>query len=93
MSSLTYFLANDTVGNLNTIIKPIVHLLMFYFFNNPRPSILESYAILLALIYCVIGIAYTFAICFQPGSTQLVCATETLFICKDALLLSNNHGK
>lgn len=45
---------------------------MFYFFNNPRSSILDNYVILVALVYCVTGIGYTFAIFFQPGTAQLV---------------------
>nr|XP_034591988.1 ABC transporter G family member 28-like [Setaria viridis]TKW21656.1 hypothetical protein SEVIR_4G134100v2 [Setaria viridis] len=71
MSSLAYFLSKDTIDHFNTIIKPIVYLSMFYFFNNPRSSIWENYVVLLALVYCVTGIGYTFAIFFQPGSAQL----------------------
>ncbi|XP_020274336.1 ABC transporter G family member 28-like isoform X2 [Asparagus officinalis] len=71
MSSLAYFLARDTIDHFNTIIKPIVFLSMFYFFNNPRSSFWDNYIILIALVYCVTGIGYTFAICFQPGSAQL----------------------
>lgn len=72
MSSLAYFLSKDTIDHFNTIVKPIVYLSMFYFFNNPRSSIWENYVVLLALVYCVTGIGYTFAIFFQPGSAQLV---------------------
>jgi hypothetical protein len=72
MSSLAYFLSKDTIDHFNTIIKPIVYLSMFYFFNNPRSSIWENYVVLLALVYCVTGMGYTFAIFFQPGSAQLV---------------------
>lgn len=72
MSSLAYFLSKDTIDLFNTIIKPIVYLSMFYFFNNPRSSIVDNYVILIALVYCVTGIGYTFAIFFQPGSAQLV---------------------
>ncbi|ONK72290.1 uncharacterized protein A4U43_C04F17800 [Asparagus officinalis] len=71
MSSAAYFLARDTVDHFNTIIKPIVYLSMFYFFNNPRSSIQDNYIILVALVYCVTGIGYTFAISFQPSSAQL----------------------
>ncbi|KAK1621024.1 hypothetical protein QYE76_026541 [Lolium multiflorum] len=71
MSSLAYFLAKDTIDHFNTIVKPIVYLSMFYFFNNPRSSIWENYVVLVALTYCVTGIGYTFAIFFQPGSAQL----------------------
>nr|AAX92830.1 hypothetical protein LOC_Os11g22350 [Oryza sativa Japonica Group] len=71
MSSLAYFMSKDTIDHLNTIVKPIVYLSMFYFFNNPRSSIWENYVILVALVYCVTGIGYTFAIFFQPGSAQL----------------------
>lgn len=71
MSSLAYFLSKDTIDHINTIIKPIVYLSMFYFFNNPRSSIWENYIVLVALVYCVTGIGYTFAIFFQPGSAQL----------------------
>uniref|UniRef100_A0ACD5ZDW1 Uncharacterized protein n=1 Tax=Avena sativa TaxID=4498 RepID=A0ACD5ZDW1_AVESA len=71
MSSLAYFLAKDTIDHFNTIVKPIVYLSMFYFFNNPRSSIWENYVVLVALVYCVTGIGYTFAIFFQPGSAQL----------------------
>lgn len=72
MSSLAYFLSKDTIDHFNTVVKPIVYLSMFYFFNNPRSSIWENYIVLLALVYCVTGIGYTFAIFFQPGSAQLV---------------------
>ncbi|KAF8667898.1 hypothetical protein HU200_052525 [Digitaria exilis] len=71
MSSLAYFLSKDTIDHFNTIVKPIVYLSMFYFFNNPRSSIWENYVVLLALVYCVTGMGYTFAIFFQPGSAQL----------------------
>ena len=72
MSSLAYFLSKDTVDHLNTIIKPLVYLSMFYFFNNPRSSFPDNYFILLCLVYCVTGIAYLFAIVFEPGPAQLV---------------------
>uniref|UniRef100_A0A0D9WUF8 ABC transporter domain-containing protein n=2 Tax=Leersia perrieri TaxID=77586 RepID=A0A0D9WUF8_9ORYZ len=71
MSSLAYFMSKDTIDHFNTIIKPMVYLSMFYFFNNPRSSIWENYVVLVALVYCVTGIGYTFAIFFQPGSAQL----------------------
>ncbi|XP_066319816.1 ABC transporter G family member 28-like isoform X2 [Miscanthus floridulus] len=71
MSSLAYFMSKDTIDHFNTVVKPIVYLSMFYFFNNPRSSIWENYIVLLALVYCVTGIGYTFAIFFQPGSAQL----------------------
>ncbi|KAL0436408.1 UNVERIFIED_CONTAM: ABC transporter G family member 28 [Sesamum radiatum] len=71
MSSLAYFLAKDTIDHFNTIVKPAVYLSMFYFFNNPRSSILENYLVLLCLVYCVTGIAYILAIYFQPAPAQL----------------------
>ena len=72
MSSLAYFLSKDTIDQFNTLIKPIVYLSMFYFFNNPRSSITDNYIILVALVYSVTGIAYAFANFFQPSSAQLV---------------------
>ncbi|KAL0927164.1 hypothetical protein M5K25_001327 [Dendrobium thyrsiflorum] len=74
MSSLAYFLSKDTIDQFNTLVKPVVYLSMFYFFNNPRSSILDNFIILVALVYCVTGIGYVFAICFQPGSAQLCSA-------------------
>ncbi|GJN12121.1 hypothetical protein PR202_ga30373 [Eleusine coracana subsp. coracana] len=74
MSTLAYFLARDTVDHFNTVVKPIIYLSMFYYFNNPRSSIQDNYIVLLALVYCVTGIGYTFAICFSPGSAQLCSA-------------------
>ncbi|THU69271.1 hypothetical protein C4D60_Mb08t12690 [Musa balbisiana] len=71
MSSLAYFLSKDTVDHFNTAVKPVVYLSMFYFFSNPRSLFADNYIVLLALVYCVTGIGYTFAICFQPGSAQL----------------------
>ncbi|KAJ0021707.1 hypothetical protein Pint_32115 [Pistacia integerrima] len=71
MSSLAYFLAKDTVDHFNTLIKPLVYLSMFYFFNNPRSSVVDNYLVLLCLVYCVTGIAYVLAICFEPGPAQL----------------------
>jgi hypothetical protein len=88
MSSLAYFMSKDTIDHFNTIVKPIVYLSMFYFFNNPRSSIWENYVVLLALVYCVTGIGYTFAIFFQPGSAQLVssyaCFLVTISLRADA---------
>lgn len=72
MSSLAYFLAKDTIDHFSTVVKPIVYLSMFYYFNNPRSTIADNYIVLLALVYSVTGIGYTFAICFNPGSAQLV---------------------
>ncbi|KAK9106367.1 hypothetical protein Syun_022378 [Stephania yunnanensis] len=71
MSSLAYFLAKDTIDHFNTIIKPLVYLSMFYFFNNPRSSFTDNYVVLVCLVYCVTGIAYTFAIFLEPGPAQL----------------------
>ncbi|KAK3226541.1 hypothetical protein Dsin_006403 [Dipteronia sinensis] len=71
MSSLAYFLAKDTVDDFNTIIKPLVYLSMFYFFNNPRSSFTDNYIVLLCLVYCVTGIAYVLAIFLEPTPAQL----------------------
>lgn len=71
ISSLAYFLAKDTVDHFNTVFKPLVYLSMFYFFNNPRSSILQNYVVLLCLVYCVTGIAYVLSIFFEPGPAQL----------------------
>ncbi|KAG9135536.1 hypothetical protein Leryth_022280 [Lithospermum erythrorhizon] len=71
MSSLAYFLAKDTIDHVNTFVKPAVYLSMFYFFNNPRSSFLDNYIVLLALVYCVTGIAYSLAIYFEQGQAQL----------------------
>ncbi|XP_059659443.1 ABC transporter G family member 28 [Cornus florida] len=71
MSSLAYFLAKDTVDNFNALIKPVVYLSMFYYFNNPRSSFLDNYIVLVCLVYCVTGIAYLFAIYLEPGAAQL----------------------
>ncbi|KAL8141534.1 hypothetical protein V2J09_014566, partial [Rumex salicifolius] len=71
MSSLAFFMAKDTIDNFNTFIKPLVYLSMYYFFNSPRSSFKENYAVTVCLVYCVTGIAYAFAIVFEPGSAQL----------------------
>lgn len=71
MSSLAYFLARDTVDHFNTAVKPIIFLSTFYFFNNPRSTLRDNYLVLLALIYCVTGIGYSFAIWFELGLAQL----------------------
>ncbi|XP_057982210.1 putative white-brown complex homolog protein 30 [Malania oleifera] len=71
MSSLAYFLSKDTIDHFNTIVKPLVYLSMFYFFNNPRSSFADNYIVLVCLVYCVTGIAYAFAILFEPGPAQL----------------------
>ncbi|KAI5322374.1 hypothetical protein L3X38_031446 [Prunus dulcis] len=71
MSSLAYFLSRDTIDLFNTIIKPLVYLSMFYFFNNPRSSVIDNFIVLLCLVYCVTGIAYALAIYLAPGPAQL----------------------
>ncbi|XP_019152194.1 PREDICTED: putative white-brown complex homolog protein 30 [Ipomoea nil] len=73
MSSLAYFMSKDVLDCFNTIIKPLVFLSMFYFFNNPRSTFAENYIVFLCLVYCVSGMAYVFAVCFQPGPAQLWC--------------------
>ena len=73
MSSLAYFLSKDTVDHFSTVIKPLVYLSMFYFFNNPRSSFADNYIVLLCLVYCVTGIAYILAIYLEPSPAQLVC--------------------
>lgn len=72
MSSLAYFLSKDTIDHFNTIIKPVVYLSMFYFFNNPRSSFTDNYVVLVCLVYCVTGIAYAFANFLEPSPAQLV---------------------
>ncbi|KAM3303076.1 ABC transporter G family member 28-like [Capsicum chacoense] len=71
MNSLAYFLAKDTVDHINTIVKPAVYLSMFYFFNNPRSSILDNNVVLLCVVCFVTGITYALAIYFEPGQAQL----------------------
>ncbi|XP_065859481.1 ABC transporter G family member 28-like [Euphorbia lathyris] len=71
MSSLAYFLSKDTVDHFNTFIKPLFYLSMFYFFNSPRSSFMHNYVVLLCLVYCMIGIAYTFSIYLYPSPAQL----------------------
>ncbi|KAL3750972.1 hypothetical protein ACJRO7_011884 [Eucalyptus globulus] len=71
ISALAYFLSKDTIDHFNTLIKPLVYLSMFYFFNNPRSSFIDNYIVLVCLVYCVTGIAYIFAIVFEPGPAQL----------------------
>ncbi|XP_019052969.1 PREDICTED: ABC transporter G family member 28-like, partial [Nelumbo nucifera] len=71
MSSLAYFLSKDTIDHFNTIVKPLVYLSMFYFFNNPRSSFQDNYIVLFFLVYCVTGIAYALAIFLEPGPAQL----------------------
>jgi hypothetical protein len=72
MSTLAYFLARDTIYHFNTAVKPVICLSTFYFFNNPRSTFKDNYLVLLALVYCVTGIGYTFAIWFELGLAQLV---------------------
>lgn len=72
ISSLAHFLSKDTLDLFNTIIKPLVYLSMFYFFNNPRSSFTDNYVVLVCLVYCVTGMAYALAIYLQPAPAQLV---------------------
>ncbi|KAJ4979373.1 hypothetical protein NE237_010153 [Protea cynaroides] len=71
ISSLAYFLSKDTIDNFNTVIKPLVYLSMFYFFNNPRSSFTDNYIVLVCLVYCVTGIAYAFALFLEASPAQL----------------------
>ncbi|KAM0990978.1 hypothetical protein ACFX2I_009422 [Malus domestica] len=71
ISSLAHFLSKDTLDHFNTIVKPLVYLSMFYFFNNPRSSFQDNYVVLLCLVYCVTGIAYAIAIYLDPSPAQL----------------------
>lgn len=67
-----FFLAKDTVDIFNIVIKPLVYLALFYFFNDPRSTFLWNFIVTLALVYCVTGIGYIFAVLLQPGAAQLV---------------------
>ncbi|XP_071908261.1 ABC transporter G family member 28 [Coffea arabica] len=73
MSTLACFLAKDTIDHFNTLIKPLVFLSMFFFFNNPRSTFLDNYIVLVCLVYCVTGMAYVFAIILEPSPAQLWC--------------------
>ncbi|KAJ4747211.1 ABC transporter family protein [Rhynchospora pubera] len=88
MSSLAYFLSKDTIDHFNTIVKPVAYLSMFYFFNNPRSSFLDNFTVMVALVYCVTGVGYSFAICFKPGSAQLWAALLPIVL----TLLSTQSG-
>ncbi|XP_075502266.1 putative white-brown complex homolog protein 30 [Primulina tabacum] len=88
MSSLAYFLSKDTVDHFSTLIKPLVFLSMFFFFNNPRSTFVDNYVVLLCLVYCVTGIAYIFAIFLQPGPAQLWCVLLPV-----VFTLISNQGK
>ncbi|XP_057954657.1 ABC transporter G family member 28-like isoform X2 [Malania oleifera] len=89
MSSLAYFLAKDTIDHFNTIIKPVVYLSMFYFFNNPRSTFTDNYIVLLCLVYCVTGMAYAFAILFEPGPAQLWSVLVPVVL---TLVANHNNG-
>jgi hypothetical protein len=91
MSSLAYFLSKDTVDHFSTLIKPLVYLSMFYFFNNPRSSFTDNYFVLLCLVYCVTGIAYVLAIFLQPGPAQLVSISTIVEVVMPYSLLVTNH--
>ncbi|POO01182.1 Phosphonate C-P lyase system [Trema orientale] len=91
MSSLAYFLAKDTVDHFNTLIKPLVYLSMFYFFNNPRSSFTDNYVVLVCLVYCVSGIAYGLAIFLEPGPAQLW--SVLLPVVLTLIATNTNHNK
>lgn len=88
ISSLAYFLAKDTIDHFNTIIKPLVYLSMFYFFNNPRSTVTDNYIVLVCLVYCVTGIAYAFAIFLEPSPAQLVSVYYFFITCLISFLCS-----
>ncbi|XP_024984475.1 putative white-brown complex homolog protein 30 [Cynara cardunculus var. scolymus] len=71
MKSLSYFLSKDTMDHINTFMKPLVYLCLFYFFNYPRSSFGSNYIVLVCLVYCVTGIAYTLAISLEFSQAQL----------------------
>lgn len=71
MNRLAYFIAKDSVDLFHIVIKPLVYLSMFYYFNNPRSTFAQNYIVTLALVYCVVGIAYIFSVTLNPGSAQL----------------------
>ena len=72
INRVAYFLAKDTMDLFNVAIKPVVFLSMFYFFNNSRSTFAENYVVTLALVYCVTGIAYIFAVIMDSSPAQLV---------------------
>ncbi|KAL3693457.1 hypothetical protein R1sor_007108 [Riccia sorocarpa] len=71
INRLSFFLAKDTVDHFSTVIRPLVYLSMFYFFNDPRSSFAANYVITLGLVYCVTGISYILAILMNPAPAQL----------------------
>ncbi|KAJ7289930.1 hypothetical protein O6H91_03G005400 [Diphasiastrum complanatum] len=71
INRVAFFLAKDTADHFSTVIKPLVYLSMFYFFNDPRSTLASNFEVTWALVYCVTGVAYIFAIVLQPSTAQL----------------------
>ncbi|XVE99285.1 hypothetical protein REPUB_Repub03eG0185300 [Reevesia pubescens] len=69
MSSLAYFLAKDTIDHFNTDQACVVSL--YVLFLHKSKIFVRRKLVLLCLVYCMSGIAYAFAIFFQPGPAQL----------------------
>ncbi|KAL2634364.1 hypothetical protein R1flu_005843 [Riccia fluitans] len=92
INRLSFFLAKDTVDHFNTVIRPLVYLSMFYFFNDPRSDFSANFMITLGLVYCVTGIAYILAIFMNPAPAQLssvfvpVVATLVVIGSRDGLM-------
>lgn len=81
INRLAYFVAKDTVDLFNAVIKPVVYLSMFYFFNSPRSSFAANFMVTMVLVYCVTGIGYVFAILMEPGPAQLVSSLHGIICC------------
>lgn len=91
ISSLAHFVSKDTIDQFNTVIKPVVYLSMYYFFNNTRSSFTDNYIVLLCLVYCVTGIAYALAIFLEPGPSQLVCSNLSFSPSMTSICMTINY--
>lgn len=72
VNRIAFFMAKDMADLFNVVLRPVIYLSMFYFFCNPRSSLVDNYVITLVLVYCVTGLAYIFAILVEPAPAQLV---------------------
>ena len=55
---LAYFCAEDTFGQIGTLVRSLMYLVMYYTFAQPRAAALQMYLVTVAIVYCCSGTAY-----------------------------------
>ncbi|KAI3987299.1 hypothetical protein MKX01_003049, partial [Papaver californicum] len=55
VDKLIYWRESNIVDHFNTLVKPVLYLSMFYFFNNPGSSFMDYWSVLLPVVLTLVS--------------------------------------